>query len=380
MADYTEVTNESWFGRIGSSLKGIVFGVVLIGIAFFLLFSNEGRAVKRYKTLKEGAGALISIGSETVDTSKEGKLVHLNGMATTQEVLRDGVFGVAANAMRLKREVEMFQWKETQRKTKKKKLGGGTQTTTDYSYQKVWSANLINSSGFKMEDEHRNPASMPYQPVELITKSGTIGGFSLAKNLVLKMSGYENLVPESVPAPLAGKVAVQGSSFYVGHDSAAPQVGDARIGFSVVKPGNVSIIAVQIGDTFEAYRSKSGGKILMLLMGTHSADAMIQQAQDGNKFLTVALRIIGFGLMFFGFSLVFKPLSVVADVVPFIGSLVAVGTGLVAFIIAAVLSIITIAVAWMVYRPVLGVALLIVAGGLVFFLKGKLKKKDSSNP
>ncbi len=379
MADYTEVTSESWFGRIGGALKGIVFGILLIAIAFFMLFINEGRAVKRYKTLKEGAGKVVSISSEIVNSSNEGKLIHLTGRATTDEVLKDSAFGISANAMRLKRGVEMFQWKESKKKRTKKKLGGGTETITDYSYSKGWSKDLIRSSDFKLAGEHANPSSMPYPSKEVIAANASVGEFSLTKSLVQKMAGFETLVPESVPASLGGKATLHGDSLYVGKDPAAPQVGDVRIRFSMVKPGAVSIIATQIGNTFEAFRSNNGGTILMLEDGTHSFEAMFQQAQDSNKMLTWILRAVGFILMFFGFTLIFKPLSVIADVVPFIGSLVAAGTGLIALVLAAVLSIIIIAVAWVVYRPLLGVALLVVAGALVFVLKGKLKKKTPAS-
>ncbi len=374
MSDYTEVTSESWFGRIGGALKGIIFGILLIAIAFFVLFKNEGRAVNRYKTLKEGAGIVVSVGSEAVDSANEGQLIHLTGLATTDEILKDPAFGVSATAMRLKREVEMFQWKETQKKRTKKKLGGGTQTVTDYSYQKVWSGNLISSSGFKLAGEHRNPSAMPYPSKAVVAANATIGGFSLTKSLVQKMPGFETLVPENVPASLGNKATLQGDALYVGKDPGVPQVGDFRIRFSIVKPGKVSIVATQIGDTFEAFRSKKGGTILILEAGSHSAEAMFQQAQESNKILTWVLRAVGFILMAVGFTLVFRPLSVVADVVPFIGSIVAAGTGLIAFILATVLSVVTIAVAWVVYRPVLGIALLVVAAALVFVLKGKLKK------
>jgi hypothetical protein len=56
-----EVTTESWFGRIGGAFKGIVVGLVLFFAAFPHLFWNEGRTVKRYKTLHEGAGSVISL-------------------------------------------------------------------------------------------------------------------------------------------------------------------------------------------------------------------------------------------------------------------------------------------------------------------------------
>jgi Flp pilus assembly protein TadB len=44
------------------------------------------------------------------------------------------------------------------------------------------------------------------------------------------------------------------------------------------------------------------------------------------------------------------------------------GVGLVSLILGASLSLVTIAVAWLVYRPFLGVVLLALAGALVFWL------------
>ena len=127
---YTEVTSQSWFSRLGNAFKGIVVGIIMVVIAFPLLFWNEGRAVKRYKTLKEGGGAVISVAADKVDAANQGKLVHMTGMATTEENLVDTSFGVSSQAIKLKRYVEMYQWQEESKSKEKKKLGGGTETVT----------------------------------------------------------------------------------------------------------------------------------------------------------------------------------------------------------------------------------------------------------
>ena len=57
---FTEMTSTSWFSRIANSFKGILAGIVFIVLSIVLLSWNEGRAVKRYKTLKEGAGAVVT--------------------------------------------------------------------------------------------------------------------------------------------------------------------------------------------------------------------------------------------------------------------------------------------------------------------------------
>ena len=77
----------------------------------------------------------------------------------------------------------------------------------------------------------------------------------------------------------------------------------------------------------------------------------------------------GFLAMFLGFVFVLRPLSVVGSVVPFVGSLLGAGTGLVAFLVALALSFTTIALAWLAYRPLLGGALLVVAVGSLVLLR-----------
>ena len=374
MGDYTEITNENWFGRIAGSIKGVVIGIIMILISFVLLFWNEGRAVKRYKTLKEGAASVISISLDKVNPQHDGKLIHVTGAAKTDEELTDPIFKISKQALRLKRSVEMFQWVENKKSETKKKLGGGTTTTTKYTYKKRWNSSLVSSSSFKKESEHKNPAEMLYKSKEWNAKRATIGDFDLTTELIKKMTHYNPVPIKKIPSTLAKKAMISGGYIYVGKNPSSPSVGDMRIRISMIPPSEISLIAKQYKKTFEAYQTKAGGSILLLEEGKHSADSMIQKAVSNNKMLTLILRFAGFLLMFFGFLSVFKPLSVVADVVPFIGSLVGVGTGIVAFLLSFILSSITIAIAWIVYRPLLGVSLLIVAGLLLFFLKKKFKK------
>ena len=155
---FTEVSSEGWLGRIGGSIKGVLFGIVIFLIGFPVLWFNEGSSVDRAKALEEGAGAIVSLASvESVDASKEGKLIHATGKATVEGEVRDDIFGVSAKAIKLNRVVEMYQWKEDKKSKKEKKVGGGTETRTTYNYNKQWSGSAINSSDFKKRDGHSNP-------------------------------------------------------------------------------------------------------------------------------------------------------------------------------------------------------------------------------
>ena len=90
--------------------------------------------------------------------------------------------------------------------------------------------------------------------------------------------------------------------------------------------------------------------------------------------MTWILRGVGFFMMGIGLSMVFKPLSVIADVLPFLGNLVEAGTGFIAFLIAFGFSFITIAIAWLFYRPLLGGGLLVLGIAAFVMMGGKLQK------
>ena len=150
------------------------------------------------------------------------------------------------------------------------------------------------------------------------------------------------------------------------------RIGDMRVTFRVIYPHDVSVIAKQKGDSFIDYTAKNGKKLNYLEDGIEDAAAMFETARTNNAIMTWLIRIGGFLMMFFGLSMVFKPLSVLADVLPILGDLVEMGMGLVSGLIALVCSFITIAVAWIFFRPVLGIILLVIAGALLGLLIKKL--------
>jgi hypothetical protein len=364
MADSFSVTsNTSWFSRIGKSIGGIFFGLLLLVIGVVLLFWNEGRAVQTYKSLKEGQGIVVSIGADAVDPANEGKLVHLNGDAVTDGILVDEDFGIAAEALRLRREVEMYQWEEKQESKTEKKLGGGEETVTTYSYAKKWSSGLVDSSAFRQSAGHENPAEMPWESLSWDAEGVTVGAFELPPDLLSRLGGFKDLPVREMPEGAAWPEDAQTyqGRIYLGADPSAPVVGDVRIAYSVVEPGPVSIVAEQRGDSFAEYRTKAGDSLAMIEPGTRTAQEMFESAIAGNTMLTWLVRLAGFMLLWFGFSMVFAPISVLADVIPFLGNLVGMATGFFAFLLALAVALVVVAVAWIFFRPLLGILLLAMA-------------------
>ena len=378
MADnFTEVSTQSWLGRIGNSIKGILFGLLLIGGAVLLLWWNEGRAVSRIKALREGSQVVVPVGSDRVDASTDGKLVHMTGVAQTGETLSDVEFGVSTNALKLERVAEMYQWTETKKSETTKNLGGSTSTTTTYDYKKDWQTHHVDSSQFKHPEGHANPLALPFQGRQLVAGKITIGAFTLNQSLVNTISAAAELpiiTTDKLPAAVKTRSELVDGKIYIGTNAAAPQIGDQRISFKVTGATPISLVSRQVQNTFEPYRTKNGAPVELLQVGTFSAEEMFAHAKEMNRLLTWGLRALGWILMYAGFALIFQPLVVLADVLPFLGDLAGVGTSLIAFLLASPGALLVVALAWIYYRPVLGILLLAGATAIIVVLIRKLKK------
>lgn len=378
---YAEESYQSGFSRLVGSIVGVLFGILLFIVSFPLLFWNEGRAVKTAKSLEEGAAMVISVSSDKVDSANENKLVHITGEATTTSELSDPTFKVSLKALRLNRVVEVYQWRETEKKQEEKTLSGGKRTVTTYSYDKVWSDALISSNNFKKSSEHPNPTSKPYESKSWDTEKATLGAFTLPKTLIDKIDNFEQYdVANTSISAQAGVVEVSGY-YYKGNNAASPQIGDVRIKFLAVKPTQVSIIARQTQTTFSPYKTKVGRDIELLTVGVKTADEMFKAEEQSNKVITWILRAVGFFLMFIGLMLITGPLTTLLDIIPLIGgffsSIVGAGVGLVAFGLSLTLSLVTISIAWIVFRPLLAFGILAIAaivGGGILYLASLRKK------
>jgi hypothetical protein len=387
----TKVTRHSYGSRLMDSIKGVAAGAVMVLIAFPLLFWNEGRAVTTAKSLAELAGDLVTVAPDTIDGSHDGKPVHTTGEAVTEATVSDASFGITEEgALKLRRVVEMYQWQERTETETVQNVGGSEDRITTYHYDTVWSENHIDSSRFEESYDHQNPSRMPYQGAEQVASPITLGAFTLSDRLVTQIRSAEPRrfsdedlanVPADVREAAEGRpLTVRDGVLYASHTPGSPMVGDFRVRFEVVRPQTVSVIARQSGSDLVPHQTQAGDAIARLQIGVHEADAMIAAAEAENTMMTWILRAVGFFLMFMGFNLVFKPLSVAGSVLPLLGNILAAGTGIVAFALAFGLSMITIAVGWLFYRPLAGILLLAVGGAAIYGIKRLGAKKAAEAP
>ena len=379
---YSESSTQSWGSRLMDSIKGVGIGFILFILSFVVLWWNEGRSVHTYKSLKEGKGATVEAKADSVDSGNEGKLVHVSGMASTEETLSDSVFNVRApKALSLRRTVTMYQWQENCKSESEKNLGGSKTTTTKCTYEKAW-AGKTDSSKFKKPTGHKNP-EMLYESQTVVADSAKIGAYKLPKDLTGRLAQFSALenseeILRQVKAVAAKPAAVTGEGIYIGSNASAPQIGDYRIKFEAVRPMDASVIAVQQGGTFAPFQAKAGDQIYMITAGSVTAQQMFKQAESANATLTWILRLVGWLLMAIGIYMLFSPFVTLLDVVPFLGSILGFGIGLASAVLSLSLSLVTIAIAWMFYRPVLSVILIAAVVGIVFFFRQRAAQKKAA--
>lgn len=379
--EVTRITREGWGERLGGSFKGIVVGILMVFGGIGLLFWGEGRAVKRAKALAEGSAAVITVDASGPSAGNEGNLVHFTGRTDAYESISDPIFGIESDALKLERQVEMYQWAEEKESKKKKNTGGSTETVTTYRYKKEWSSKVINSSNFEQPSGHENPSSMAYPNKTFTADPIVIGDWVLGHRFVAKLTKKNKLRVgeadlERAPAEIRRKARLADGDFYFGEDPSSPSIGDLRIRFATVPRAEVSVVGQQRGQGLEPYTAKVGGDIALLSYGTKTSEEMFDAAKAGNATLTWVLRLVGFGIIMVGFMTILRPLTVAADLIPFLGNLAEKGVGLAAFVLAAMVSLVTIAIGWIFYRPLLGIALLALAVGLVVWLM----KRAAANP
>ena len=410
---YQEVTTTGYGTRVGNSFKAIGSGILLFCIGTALLWWNEGRAVKTEKMLDEAGSAYVEMENPNKkDASLEGELICGTALATTEDSLIDKDFGVGAKAIALTRKVEYYQWVEHAQEKREDKLGGKEVTTTTYTYTKEWTSRPVESAQFKDPAyQNKNMVLTTVEEAEQYAENVSWGAYKLNESLIHSIRSNEGLdlaiaedllkqldksaqtayerfygVNDSINKAMAAAenkkdleyVHQAGNILYYGRVPGSPEVGDVRVTFEKVVPAKVTVMAVVDGDTFKPFKAKNGKRFQTLVMGKKSGDEIIEAEKEANSAILWILRIVGILMVIGGLKGIFGFIETILKVVPFIAGIFGWGVGIVCTVIGVVWSLIVIAIAWLFYRPLLGISLLVIAGFLiwVFAFKGKDKLKE----
>lgn len=423
---YTKTTTTSYGTRVSNSFKGIGTGFVLFIIGTCLLWWNEGNAVKNAKALEEAQGVAVHVDNvDDFDPSLVGQLIHATAQTQTDDELVDPEFAYSAQAIKLSRDVEYYQYVENSSSTTKDKLGGSQETTTTYTYKKKWTSRPVDSNDF--EDpayQGTNFTRIEFEDQHQIAENVSFGGYRLCQSLINSISGevpaklnidetilraWNANLSRQIDDPATARMAAEAARMaaetaeaddststedvvindnrfpyvhvsknvvYFGKDPKVPEIGDVRVTITQVNPGLASVIA-KVNDTvLEPFVAKNKKRIGLIRMGNVSMEEMFAQQEQTNTMWLWVLRVIGTLLVIGGLKGIFDILSTVLKVLPFLSNIMNWGVGLICNIIGIAWSLIIIAIAWIFYRPVVGISILVIMGAIVgyFVYSGKNKK------
>lgn len=381
--------------KAGKGCLGFFLGPAIMLMAVYLLFNNEGDYLNTAQALDELQPLVQHVeNTATPDAALEGKPVHLSGTATTEDVLTDDTYGVQAQGIMLRRNVQYVQWVEK----KTKRTGSDTKPTfmTEaeyrrsrddewiYSYNLTWVNNPINSATFHNE-RYRNANYTHYKAdtIELWAKNVQLGNYKLTDNQIRRIAADGKRVPpQQVPEALQKHAMLHGEYLFIGHapegssyyplDPQAPSVGDVRISWRQTSPQRpVSLVAIQKGNSFEPYTATNGAVIDLFYTDTLGITQCFDEARSTNTMNLWMVRMGGW-LMFWGaFACMLRPL---AGMVPVCRKLAEAGAEVISLLLGTICSLLTISVSWLFCRPVLAVLMLLAITALIWLLVRKQKK------
>ncbi|XP_028575070.2 transmembrane protein 43 [Podarcis muralis] len=361
--EHVKITSErkpGFLERLSETSGGMLIGLAAFALSFYVLFTNEGRALKTASSLEEGLSLVVPLDDiQNVLQENERKLVHLSGPLRTSKPLYDPSYGLSIRAVKLKRNVEMYQWVEYE-DSKEYEENGEVKKETRYSYNTEWKSEVVNSRNFDREIGHKNPSAMAVETFTAVAPDVQVGRFFLSKGLVEKIDNFKQMSLAKLEDPHADVIR-SGDYFFHSENPRRPEVGDLRVSFfyaglsgdsSHLGPADtVTVIARQQGDQLASYRTKAGDILQILYPDELSAEEVFQKEHGSNNMKTWGLRAAGWMSMFVGISLMTRIFYTLVDWFPVVRDLVNLGLKAFAFCLATSLSLLTISVGWLFYRP-----------------------------
>lgn len=393
MDELVEVETTGFLDNLLGSLKAVLTGFSLFFAALSLLWWNEGNYKSDQDFTAEIRAQLSKASARKPKPKDRNRPLFFVDYLHTPEVLQDPITKTRGKWLILDTTVAMYQWVEVVDKKTKKNLGGSKTKTRRTRYEKRWSYTPVDSNSFKKREGHINP-KMDLRGSKQYAKKARFGRLD-AGQVLKRFSTTESLKGQQLskrPAVIALSRKLQRPIqlgpeedylYFSKGSPASPQIGDYRVKVSFLPKTVFSVIgALRPGNSLLPYNSEDSDRSSFItLAGKHHPKRLLKKKADGDSTWVFVLRAVGFFIMWLGLSLCLSPIGAILDVVPFLGSVGRFAVGLVTFIIAALISIVTIVIAWIAHRPIVLVLVvgLIGVGLFLYFKKLSEKRQLAAN-
>jgi hypothetical protein len=385
----------------GSFFLAICIAPLLALGACVLLGYNERNAACSDRAIAQGKEQVEMVGCDgakgsdgqlvmfTCDLSRDG----LTPLRVSSGLQSEGWSNVSFQGTGLKVMVEMLQCVERQEK-KTETDGDVSVELTTYSYSQEWRSSYVDSFVFAEPPpgcDNPSSAKLLLQTSETYASSVVAGKYSLSSTYVRK-------VPLSTPLKFASAPqnwSASGSTYLTDRWLVNSTTGVGRVrarafGNDWSKP-QVTVLGEHTKGAVRKWIAPdswlcSSFTLADLRPGTLSKDQLFSTLEAEADAVTLALRIVGFLLIWFAFSRVFLPLKVAADCIPFVGRWIGTQIERIACCIsclpACACSAGVIGVVWVFMRPLVGIPLLVffvlVIGGYFAFKYYNQRKEDDA--
>jgi len=365
-ARFSEYNRPNLYREFQASwLISVIGGLLIVG-GCGLLFWNEGRAVLTAVSLDEGLrDVTVPETTDVVFDENNGKLVLVTGPIRITDALVDPEYGISVNAVKLRRVVQVYQWHETEDKHVTSDVDGDhdSHAQTTYSYSTDWFEYHVDSSSFHNTLGHHNPHLEDWPANSTIQSNSRvkIGNFLLGTQIKQKFDEFK-------PFTSGEKTKIAGVKMYAGlyYHSAnvwKPEVGDYRVQFTYAgKDGEeYTVVGRQSGRELRSYSTEAGAELLILHPGIRSAHDVFRSEHNSNRTSTWIYRLAGWFISFLGFSCISSLVELLMDRQPTLRQLLALGVAPIHLSASITVSLAIIGLGWVLYRPLLGSALVLVS-------------------
>lgn len=344
-----------------------VIGFFMVIIGSGLLVWNERRTVMMTKALDEGhRSILVPETTSVVFDENNGKLILLSGELRIDESLKEPMYDLSIKAVKLKKRVQMYQWYET---ADKNEVSGAVHDgdhdshhETSYSYAKDWFDKRVNSESFANPMGHHNTEYWPHNSTVKTNDRVKIGGFLLGKELKAKFEEFTQFTSDERPSDPG--IKMHAGLYFHANDVWESEVGDIRVQFSYAgRDGEqVTVVGKQSGNEIKPYLTEDGStELLFLHYGLRGPNEIFHTEHAQNKMQTWIYRMAGWFISFLGLNCLSSLLDIVVDDYPYARGVLVLGVTSLPFSFSISLSLLFISIGWVLYRPLIGLVLLLIS-------------------
>ena len=382
-----EVVHTGFLSRLGSSFVGALVGLLLFFASFFVLWINEG--AQKDSLLVEQAEPISVTEVATISPDTYGTLFAVVG-AVSGVISKQGDFIDTTSFVALDRLAETYAWHEVQTTSEERHIGGSATSTTNYSYEKRWQGTPQSSDQFSEPQGHTNIPSR-HSSFSLRSDALSLGTISFSTGVTFPYLPPVPLTSGVLGTTASAQIVENGQYLFVSRDGASsyqsPKIGDSRLSFFGIPTDSTTTLVGTISNQYQStttadpsivrYVGKHGS-IFSLYPGRYEEALATAQSQDATRLWL--FRGIGFFIMFMGLLFISRPLSIFLDIIPIFGSISRFLSLVASFIVAFVLSTLTIIVSLIAHNVwilslVLTTALLVILW--YFKKKGKSVRRTS---